>query len=125
MPEELYQVSPKSHYVSLVLHSDPSPLILSASIQANKQHPFFFQVTSLTTIQATMTTHLATATATIASVKFFDNVIIIWENFERGNDLIAYCEENPADEHDAENIAMDVTILTGANNDPVCQRGDC
>ena len=26
MPEELCQVSPKSHYVSLALHSDPSPL---------------------------------------------------------------------------------------------------
>ena len=26
MPEELFQVSPKSHYVSLALHSDPSPL---------------------------------------------------------------------------------------------------
>ena len=25
MPEELRQVSPKSHYVSLALHSDPSP----------------------------------------------------------------------------------------------------
>ena len=25
MPEELCQVSPKSHYVSLALHSDPSP----------------------------------------------------------------------------------------------------
>ena len=29
MPEELCQVSPKSHYVSLALHSDPSPLTLS------------------------------------------------------------------------------------------------
>ena len=27
MPEELCQVSPKSHYVSLALHSDPSPYI--------------------------------------------------------------------------------------------------
>ena len=27
MPEELCQVSPKSHYVSLALHSDPSPLL--------------------------------------------------------------------------------------------------
>ena len=27
MPEELCQVSPKSHYVSLALHSDPSPLV--------------------------------------------------------------------------------------------------
>ena len=26
MPEELCQVSPKSHYVSQALHSDPSPL---------------------------------------------------------------------------------------------------
>ena len=25
MPEELCHVSPKSHYVSLALHSDPSP----------------------------------------------------------------------------------------------------
>ena len=25
MPEELCQISPKSHYVSLALHSDPSP----------------------------------------------------------------------------------------------------
>ena len=28
MPEELCQVSPKSHYVSLALHSDPSPFEL-------------------------------------------------------------------------------------------------
>ena len=31
MPEKLCQVSPKSHYVSLALHSDPSPLKLDES----------------------------------------------------------------------------------------------
>ena len=27
MPDELCQVSPKSHYISLALHSDPSPFV--------------------------------------------------------------------------------------------------
>ena len=36
MPEELCQVSPKSHYVSLALHSDPSPYIINQIVQLLK-----------------------------------------------------------------------------------------
>ena len=43
MPEELCQVSPKLHYVSLSLHSDPSPydvekdLIINSILQVQRQ----------------------------------------------------------------------------------------
>ena len=38
MPEELCQVSPKTHYVSLALHSDPSPLVLRSCLVENTSH---------------------------------------------------------------------------------------
>ena len=42
MPEKLCQVSPKLHYGSLALHSDPSPLI---AVCSNQSGPFLHKGT--------------------------------------------------------------------------------